>query len=151
MIYRKIITNLIVKSFENVQNHKYEELLVAIDPKVTHHFAGDHSLGGTRHDKEALKKWFERVGRVLPNLRFEVKDVIVKGMPWNTLVIARWVATCKLENGEPYVNPGVHFIKIKWGKAYSFDVYEDSLAVSNGLKAQAISGIKEAVADKIES
>lgn len=151
MIYKKIITKLTIKTFENVQNHRYDEVLKAIDSNVIHHFAGDHALGGTRHDKETLKKWFERLGRVLPKLKFEIKDVMVKGMPWNTLVIARWIATCKLDNGDSYINPGVHFINIRWGKAYKFDVYEDSLAVSKGLKVQAKCGKKEAVYDKIES
>ena len=91
------------------------------------------------------------MGRILPELKFEVVDVIVKGMPWNTLVIVRWVATSKLINGESYINPGVHFISIRWGKAYKFDVYEDSQVVARGLSKQAKSGIKEAIAEKIES
>jgi hypothetical protein len=31
-------------------------------------------LGGTRHDKESLKRWFERVGIVLPDLKFDVYE-----------------------------------------------------------------------------
>ena len=151
MIYKSIITKKVKDTFLNVQNHNYDAVLKDIDLNVTHHFAGDHALGGTRHDKETLRKWFERLGRILPELKFEVVDVIVKGMPWNTLVIVRWVATSKLINGESYINPGVHFISIRWGKAYKFDVYEDSQVVADGLSKQAKSGIKEAIAEKIES
>ena len=116
-----------------------------------HRFAGPNSLGGIRHDKEALGRWFKRVGTVLPNLKFEVTSVLVQGGPWNTTVIARWVATCNLENGEPYVNPGIHVIKLRWGKAYDFDVYEDTFAVTAGLEKQAKSGIAEALATQIQS
>ena len=94
-------------------------------PNVSHHFAGDHALGGTRHDRELVRRWFNRLGPVLPNLRFDVKNVWIKGPPWRTTVIAQWVATATLANGDPYVNPGVHIISIRWGKAYALDVSED--------------------------
>jgi hypothetical protein len=71
--------------------------------------------------------------------------------PWQTTVIAQWVATATLANGDPYVNPGVHIISIRWGKAYALDVTEDSQAVATGLAKQAQAGIEEAVAAKIES
>ena len=88
---------------------------------------------------------------MLPNLEFEVNNFLVKGMPWDTKVIARWVATARLNNGELYTNLGVHIINLRWGKAYRFDVYEDTQAVANGLAQQATSGIPEAVAAKLES
>ena len=61
------------------------------------------------------------------------------------------VATATLANGDPYVNPGVHIISIRWGKAYALDVSEDSQAVATGLAKQAQAGIEEAAAPKIES
>jgi ketosteroid isomerase-like protein len=88
---------------------------------------------------------------VLPDLKFDVTDVLVKGTPWNTTVVARWVATTTLLNGEPYVNRGCHVISIKWGKAHTFDVYEDTQVVTAGLRQQAESGIAEAIAPMIES
>jgi hypothetical protein len=61
------------------------------------------------------------------------------------------VATATLANGDPYINPGVHIITMRWGKVYSLDVSEDSQAVAAGLLKQAQSGIEEAAAPKIES
>lgn len=151
MIYSYFVKQLARQTFANVQNHNYDEVMKAIAPNVTHHFAGDHALGGTRHDAEALRRWFERVGRVLPKLQFEIKNIWVSGMPWNTTVIVQWVATMTLENGDPYVNPGVHIINLRWGKAYTFDVSEDTQAVAEGLAKQAKAGIAEAIAQKIES
>jgi hypothetical protein len=88
---------------------------------------------------------------VLPDLKFDVTDVLVKGPPWNTTVVARWVATTTLLNGDNYVNPGCHVIGLKWGKAQSFDVYEDTQVVTAGLLKQSQSGIAEATAPMIES
>lgn len=151
MLYSYIVQKLARQNFTHVQNHNYDEVLKGIVPNVTHHFAGDHALGGTRHDKEALRRWFERLGTVMPKLQFAIKHIWVKGMPWHTTVIIQWVATAMLENGDTYVNPGVHIITMRWGKVYSLDVSEDSQAVAEGLAKQAKSGIREAVAEKIES
>jgi hypothetical protein len=73
MIYSYFVEKLARQSFANVQNHNYDEVLKALAPNVTHHFAGDHALGGTRHDAEALRRWFDRLGAVLPNIRFDIK------------------------------------------------------------------------------
>jgi ketosteroid isomerase-like protein len=150
--YHYIIKGFVRKNFKCIQEHQYEEVLKGVsDKQLEHTFAGDNCLGGTRRDKESLKRWFERVGIVLPDLKFEITDIQVKGTPAKTLVIARWTATCNLLNGDPYVNKGVHFITLKWGKAVKFDVYEDTQTVSHGLELQFQAGIKEANAPKIES
>jgi len=150
--YHHIIKRFVRKNFKSITEHRYDEVLKGVSNKeLEHTFAGDNCLGGTRHDKESLKRWFERVGIVLPDLKFEVTDIQVKGNPAKTLVIARWTATCQLLNGDPYINKGVHFITLKWGKAVKFDVYEDTFAVTVGLEKQAKSGIAEASAPQIVS
>jgi len=152
VIFKLIVTKKVRDTFLAVQNHDYDLVLAGIsDSNLTHHFAGNNALGGTRHDKQALERWFKRVGAVLPDLKFEVTDVLVKGPPWNTTVVARWVATTTLLNGDNYVNPGCHVIGLKWGKAHSFDVYEDTQVVTSGLLKQSQSGITEATAPMIES
>ena len=151
MLYSALVKKLARQNFAYVQHHDYDAVLKAVVPNVTHHFAGDHALGGTRHDAEALRRWFERLGRVMPKLQFEIKQIWVKGMPWHTTVIIQWVATATLENGDAYVNPGVHIITMRWGKVYALEVSEDSQAVAEGLAKQAEAGIREAVAEKIES
>ena len=99
VIYSSIVEGIVRKSFQAVQDHNYDEVLKGVSSKnLTHRFAGPNSLGGIRHDKVALEKWFRRVGTVLPELRFEIKDVLVIGGPWKTTVVARWVATNTLAN-----------------------------------------------------
>jgi len=150
--YHFVVKKLVRKSFNLVNEHRYDELLKGIsDKSLEHSFAGDHSLGGKRHDKVSLKKWFERLGTVLPDLKIEITDIQIKGNPFKTIAIVRWTASCTLLNGEPYSNHGVHFITLKLGKAVKFDVYEDTKTVSHGLDVQYEAGIKEAKAPKIES
>ena len=152
MLYSYLVKKLIRQSFENVNNHEYDELLKAVAPNVHHRFAGAHSIGGQRHDKETMRRWLGRVGRVLPNLHIEVNDIWVKGAPWHTKVFVQWDATATLLNGDSsYFNRGFHVITMRWGKVYSLDVFEDSQEVARGLAVQAEFGLKEAIAEQIVS
>jgi ketosteroid isomerase-like protein len=150
-MYHYIIKQLVTKSFGMVNQRRFDELAGAMVDNVRHSFAGDHALGGVRNDRGAVLSWLNRLGRVMPNLFIKVRDVNVKGWPNHTLAIVRWTATATLENGDPYVNKGVHFITLKWGKVVELDVHEDTLAVFNGLKKQFESGIDEANAAQIVS
>ena len=71
--------------------------------------------------REALRQWFERLGRLAPTLQLTVHDVWVKGGPWNTIVIIRWYAGQDLPGGSPYNNHGVHVIRMRWGKVFDID------------------------------
>jgi len=138
MLYSYFVKKLVRQSFEHVNNHNYDELLEAVAPNVHHRFAGAHSIGGERHDKEAMRRWLGRVGRVLPNLHIKVNDIWVKGGPWHTKVFVQWDATATLLNGDSsYFNRGFHVITMRWGKVYSLDVFEDSQEVARGLAVQA--------------
>jgi len=150
--YHNFVKKLVRNNFKAIEEHRPEEIMAGVSDKTLEHtFAGDNSLSGTRHDKESLLRWFKRINTVLPELKVKITDIRVKGGPGNTLVIARWTATCTLLNGEAYENKGVHLITLKWGKAVKFDVYENTKVVSHGLDVQFEAGIKEAKAPKIES
>ena len=69
--YHHIIKGIVRENFKSITEHRYDEVLEGVSNKeLEHTFAGDNCLGGTRHDKESLKRWFERVGIVLPDLKF---------------------------------------------------------------------------------
>jgi ketosteroid isomerase-like protein len=150
-MYHYIVKQLATRSFAMVNDRRFDELIKGMALNVRHRFAGDHALGGVRNDQAAVKAWFERLARVLPNLYITVDDIRVEGWPNNTLAIVRWTGTATLENGDLYVNRGVHFITLKWGKVTELDVYEDSLVVYLGLEVQYAAGIKEARAPQIIS
>ena len=56
-------------------------------PDVHHRFYGSHALSGERHDREAVRRWFERLGRLAPGLTLTVDDVWVKGLLHDTTII----------------------------------------------------------------
>ena len=82
LIYSSIVEKLVRKTFLAVQNHDYQAVLNGVSANnLTHRFAGPNSLGGIRHDKEALGRWFKRVSTVLPVLKIDVTNALVLGGP----------------------------------------------------------------------
>lgn len=151
MLYSYFVEKSIRQSFDHINNHRWDAAVKALAPHVHHRVSGAHALGGERHDKQAMRRWFERFGRVLPNLQIKVNHIWVKGLPWHTTVFARWDGTATLLNGDTYVNRGLHVFTLRWGKVYALEEFFDSQAVSGALAAQAAAGIEEAVADQIVS
>lgn len=134
-------------AFEAVNRRDYGVLLAMCRPDVTHRFGGDHALGGVRHTREGLSRWFARLGRVVPDLTLDIQDIWVKGGPWHTTAIIRWTSTGTPLDGGVYRNHGV---QMRWGKAVSIDANEDSQAVADLLRRQAACGIEEALAPPIK-
>ncbi len=151
MIYGAIVRMKIRQTFDHVNNHRWDKAVEALAPNVDHRVSGAHALGGERHDKNSVRLWFERLGRVLPTLRITVNKVTVKGWPWNTQVFAVWDGNATLNNGDAYINRGLHVFTLRWGKVYALEEFQDSQAAANGLSAQAAVGLEEAGAEPIVS
>jgi ketosteroid isomerase-like protein len=150
-MYHAMVKRIARKNFERVNQHDFDALLSDCVPNIRHQFAGHHALGGVRNDRQALRRWFERLKTVMPDLRLSVKDVWVKGWPHNTTIIIRWEARATLLDGSPYRNRGVHLVSMRWGKVVDIDAHEDSQAVVNCLAAQARNGVAEAATEPILS
>jgi ketosteroid isomerase-like protein len=151
VLYQAIVKRRIRQSFEDVNNHRWDELMRSIAPDVHHRFGGVHAIGGERHDRETLRRWFERLARVLPNLRLEIKNIWVEGWPWRTMVFVQWDGTATLLDGGGYSQHAIHVITLRWGKIHALDVFEDSQEVARALVAQAAAGLDEALAQPILS
>jgi ketosteroid isomerase-like protein len=118
-------------------------------PDVVHSFPGDGALGGTRHSRDALRSWFERLFRLFPALRFDVEEVSVAGWPWRTVVAVRWRDWGTAADGQPYENAGCEVFEIRWGNATRISQYLDTKAIHDGLQRMAAAGIREAAAPPI--
>jgi len=105
-------------------------------------------LGGERHSRDAVRRWFERLFR-LYDLRFDVQRVFVAGPPWDLLVGVEWIGHATPKAGEPYVNEGAHIIRMRRGRVVYFHAYEDSQKVAAACRRMAEAGIEEAEATPI--
>jgi ketosteroid isomerase-like protein len=151
-MYKAIVERTARRNFQRVNDKDYGPFLAACAPDVRHSFGGDHALGGVRNSREALGRWFDRLGRVAPTLRLTVTDVWVTGTPFTTTVmVVRWTARADLPDGSEYRNHGVHIVRLRRGKVIEIDANEDSQAVVRMLDVWAAAGVTEAAAEPILS
>lgn len=148
-MYHAVVRRVARRTFAQVAAKDYGAVLASCSPDIHHRFGGDHALGGERYTREALGRWFERLGRLAPTLAFDVQDVWVKGWPHHTVAVIRWEATQTLPDGSGYRNHGVHVVRMRWGKAVEIDANEDSQLVADSLRVLAAHGIEEATAPPI--
>lgn len=149
-MYQIIFQNQARQAFENLNQGNYEPILKSMASRFTHTFSGSHALGGTRHTTEAMRHWFERLFRLSPGLHFDIKAILVKGSPWNTVVTVEWVDQFTALDGQPYSNEGVHVLRFLWGRVVEIHAYLDTQKVEAFMQRLAAVGIDEAVAPPIE-
>lgn len=151
-MYHAIVKRIARTNFTRVNDKDFAAILKDCTLDIRHRFGGHHALGGVRHDREALGRWFDRLGRLGKHLTLTVEDIWVKGLPHDTTIIIRWSATDIIpDGGAPYRNRGVHIIKMRWGKVVDIDAHEDSQVVTEGLVRQTALGVGEASAAPIVS
>ncbi len=148
--YRYAVEGVVRFAFGRLSAGDYRTMLMACASDVEHTFAGEHALGGTRHSKEGLERWFERLFRLFPGLDFEVKRVLVRGWPWRTEAMIEWVDRARPADGVPYVNEGCHVLRFKWGRLVGLHAYLDTQKVEETLDRLAKEGIEEASAPPIQ-
>ena len=135
--------------FEALTRGDWEATMSDVADDVHHIFPGDHALGGERHSRAAMERWFERVYRLIPDLGFEVKKTSVSGPPWDIRVAVEWVDFGKTADGEPYRNEGAHWIRLERGKATYIHAYLDTQSLAASCERMAAAGIEEAAAAPI--
>lgn len=111
--------------------------------------AGDSALGGERHGREAVERWFERLFRLCPRMSFEGTRVISSGVPWDIWASAEWVGHVTPAAGEPYVSRGTHVLRIRNGRVVYFRASEDSQKVAHACERMTALGVEEAAAAPI--
>jgi len=149
-MYHTIVRRIACASFESLSKGDYEALLSQCSSNVEHRFAGNHALGGTRHSVQAMRRWFQRLFVLFPGLNFEIKEILVRGWPWNTRVAVEWIDRATTSDGVPYINEGVHLLHIRWGRLTKLHAYLDTQKVEEVCKRLAQQGIAEASASPIE-
>jgi ketosteroid isomerase-like protein len=136
-------------TFRLIDQQDYETLLEQTAPSVLHVFPGDHALGGTRHSRDALRRWFQRIFLLFPELRFEVKEVAVRGLPWDATVMVQWENRGRACDGQPYANQGAHVLRLRRGRVIYLHEYLDSQRMAEVCRRLARRGLSEAAAEPV--
>jgi ketosteroid isomerase-like protein len=148
-MYRALVRRRVVSNFARLSAGDYKAVVAQLAPDVHHVFAGDSALGGERHSRQAVERWFERLFRLCPQMQFEVGRVISSGPPWDIWGAAEWIGHVTPAAGEPYVNTGTHVFRIRNGRVAYFHAYEDSQKVARACEQMAALGVEEAAAAPI--
>ena len=137
--------------FEALSEGDWQKGLEGVADDVHHTFPGDNAVGGERHSKEAMERWFERLYRLIPDLNFEVKRVNVRGLPWDMRIAVEWRDWGHAADGVAYENDGAHWIRLQRGKATYIHAYLDTEKVTDMCRRLAEAGYEEASAPPITS
>ena len=148
-IYHCIVGRQVRNAFAQISAGNWEAMVAGMAPSFTYRFYGDHALGGERRTRDALRSWWERCFRLLPNTRFEVRDVLVDGWPWNTRVATAVTVHVGVVDGSTYENVVHQFLRIRWGKITEVRTLEDTAVLQRTLDRLAAAGYAEAHAAQI--
>ena len=132
-MYRTTVRRKARGTYRALSKGDYERVLQSFDPDAVLLFPGDHGLSGTFEGRDAIRQWFERLYVAFPDLRLDPGTILVNGYPWDTVVAARFTATATLPSGRPYVNKGIQFLRLRWGRIIEDVLYEDTQLVAAAL------------------
>ncbi|HEY4570432.1 MAG TPA: nuclear transport factor 2 family protein [Kribbella sp.] len=148
-MYHRIVARKVRKTFEQISAGNWEPMVAGMAPSFTYRFYGDHALSGERRTHEALRRWWERCFRLLPDTGFEVQDVLVSGWPWNTRVATAVTVHVGVVDGTRYDNIVHQFLRVRWGKITEVRTLEDTAVLEKTLDRLAAAGYAEAHAEPI--
>jgi hypothetical protein len=58
-MYHAIVKRIALQNFLRVNQKDYAPILKGCSPDIHHRFGGHHALGGERHDRDTLGRWFD--------------------------------------------------------------------------------------------
>ncbi len=148
-MYHAIVRRRIRALFDAVNRGDAEPVLRMFARRFEHSFLGEHALGGSRTTLSKTRQWYQRLYRLLPDIRFELRDITVSGGPWNTLIAVAWDETNSGTDNVRTYNRGIHVVHLRWGRATRLIICPDTSGLKETLDRLYASGNKEALAAPI--
>lgn len=136
------------KGLRAAERGDLDALLAQFHPDCTLTFVGDTPLGADGLRGAAIRRWFERFLRLLPDRRFAVQRLAVSGPPWR-LQLAAHVTISATVDGEAYRNQFGHFLVLRWGRVVEDIVVEDTQRWAGACRRLVAAGVAEAGAPPI--
>ena len=149
-MYHAIVRHRVRALFNAVNHGDAEPVLRQFAQRFEHSFLGDdHALGGSSKTALAARQWYERLYRLLPDIRFDLTRISVSGGPWNTIVVVEWSETNSGTDGVRTHNRGIHVMHLRWGHATRLLICPDTIGLRATLDRLAAAGNTEALAAPI--
>ncbi|MDB5860070.1 MAG: ketosteroid isomerase-like protein [Ramlibacter sp.] len=148
-MYHAIVERKVRHVFARLSAGDFQPMLDTLAPRFVYRFEGESAIGGLRTSHESMRLWWERMYRLFPGLRLEVKDVVVGGGPWHLRIFTRIDFVKPMPDGTPYVNVVMQRMVMRWGRITEVHTLEDTQRCARLLAWQAGQGKAEAVAAPI--
>ena len=149
-MYHAIVRARIRSLFDAVNRGDAEPVISAFSREFEHRFLGEqHALAGSRTTIGKTREWYGRLYRLLPDIRFELEQIIVSGPPWSTIVSVEWLETNSGTDGVVTSNRGVHVVHLAWGRVTRLLICPDTAGLKATLDRLFAAGNEEAHAAPI--
>lgn len=148
-MYHFIVRQKLRRSFGDLNAGRYAPIVAQFAGPHRHLMVGRHALAGERRTPASTGKWYARLQRLLPGLRFELESIAVSGWPWDTHALVSWKDSFTLPDGSVGNNQGVHAFRLAWGKVRSLEVHCDTDRLQTYLARMQALGLEEAGAPPI--
>jgi len=125
-MYHAIVRRKLRRAFADINAGRYDGIVAQFAPHHRHAMAGEHALAGERRLPGSTALWYARLQRLLPGLAFDIRAIIVGGMPWKTIAAVAWDDHFTLPDGTSGSNTGVHEFELRWGRVHSLVIHCDS-------------------------
>ena len=148
-MFRTVVRRKTRDVYRRLSEGDYQSVVASFAPTAVFSFWGEHPLGGRLEGRELIGQWFVRLFSIFPDLKLRPEVILVNGSPWNTVVATRFIVSATLPDGRPYMNQGMQFIRLRWGRIVEDFLYEDTAALSAALAEVAAGGNPEAAAQPL--
>jgi ketosteroid isomerase-like protein len=153
-MYKMIVRARLRSLFRRASMGDWQPIVDELADTFRYQFVGDSPLGGVRTKHSSMEAWFRRLMVLFPGARFDLRDVMVAGPPWNTRVMTyfkfRATVPGDSDGGQvPYENEVMQAMTLRWGRITEVLTLEDTQRFVNMLPRLAAAGIAEATAAPI--
>jgi ketosteroid isomerase-like protein len=148
-VYHWIVERKLRHVFAALGRGDTAPMLRSLAARFSYRFEGDSPIGGWRTTQDSMRAWWERMYRLFPGLRFEVREVTVTGWPWDTRIWTQLDFVKPLPDGTPYRNVVMQRMRMRWGRIDEIHTLEDTQRCARFLAWKAGEGNAEALAAPI--
>jgi ketosteroid isomerase-like protein len=149
-MYHAIVRAKLRRAFRQINAGRYDPIVAQFAEPHVHVMHGEHAMSGERRSIASTARWYARLQRLMPDLRFEIEHIAVAGWPWRTVAFVAWTDQFTLPDGTRTANQGVHVFGLRWGKVHSLAVHCDTARLEGLLRRAAALGLGEAIAPPID-
>ncbi|HEX4108715.1 MAG TPA: hypothetical protein VHX88_11305 [Solirubrobacteraceae bacterium] len=104
----------------------YRPLLRFDHPDIRFRFPGDSSWAVDLQGRDELERWLQRL--VDTGMQLYADEAVLVGPPWNATICLRGTDHLDRDGKRVYDNRFVIWGRMKWGRLYEYEVYEDTQA-----------------------